>query len=138
MRISIDSLRGECSRLRAKKESIDNVLSHHTYTTEAVKRLFGAVERKQAGNFKPLGVLADFVEVDADYERASEEFLHGELEYVVVEKLGSSRRRHATIPRRLGRSRDIFGGKKPKLILKSQLRHRKPDPICHGFPIICV
>jgi chromosome segregation protein len=85
MRGAIDNLRGETSRLRAKKESLENVISHHTYTTDAVKRLFGAVERKQAGTFQPLGVLADFVDVDPSCERAAEEFLHNELEYVVVE-----------------------------------------------------
>ena len=31
-----------------------------------------------------MGVLADFVEVDPAYEKAAEEFLHDELEYVVV------------------------------------------------------
>jgi chromosome segregation protein len=85
MRSAIDTLRSETSRLRAKKESLENVISHHTYTTEAVKRLFSAVERKQAGNFQPLGVLADFVDVDPSCERAAEEFLHNELEYVVVQ-----------------------------------------------------
>jgi chromosome segregation protein len=85
MRSAIDALRAETSRLRAKKESLENVISHHTYTTDAVKRLFSAVERNQAGDFKPLGVLADFVDVDPSCERAAEEFLHTELEYVVVE-----------------------------------------------------
>jgi len=31
-----------------------------------------------------MGVLADFIEVDAAYEKATEEFLIEELEYVVV------------------------------------------------------
>ena len=31
-----------------------------------------------------MGVLADFLEVDAQYEKATEEFLHDELEFVVV------------------------------------------------------
>jgi chromosome segregation protein len=85
MRAALDGLRGDCSRLRARKESLENVISHHSYTTDAVKRLFNAAEQQQAGEFKPLGVLADFVEVDPAYERAAEEFLHNELEYVVVE-----------------------------------------------------
>ena len=83
-RSQLDQARGECSRLRAKKESLENVISHHAYTTDSVKRLFSAAEKGQASGFKPLGVLADFVEVDATYERAAEEFLRDELEYVVV------------------------------------------------------
>ena len=58
---------------------------HRTYTTDSVKRLFGALEKGKAADLKPLGVLADYVEVDAQYEKPTEEFLHEELEYVVVE-----------------------------------------------------
>src|SRR4029077_557465 len=36
-------------------------------------------------DLKPMGVLADYVEVDAQFEKPAEEFLHEELEYVVVE-----------------------------------------------------
>jgi chromosome segregation protein len=42
------------------------------------------VEKGQAADFTPIGVLADFVEVDPTFEKAAEEFLHEELEYVVV------------------------------------------------------
>jgi chromosome segregation protein len=83
LRGMIDGLRGESSRLRARKESLENVLAHHSYTTETVKRLLGAFERNGNG-LKAAGVLADFVEVDPQYERAAEEFLHHELEYVVM------------------------------------------------------
>ena len=79
----IDGLRGQASQLRARKESLENVLAHHSYTTETVKRLLGAFERNGNG-LKAAGVLADFVEVDPQFERAAEEFLHHELEYVVM------------------------------------------------------
>jgi len=80
------SLRDALSAERARKESLEGILSHRAYTTESVKRLFTEIERGQAGGFRPLGVLADFVEViQPEWERASEEFLHEELEYVVVQ-----------------------------------------------------
>jgi len=84
IRQAIDQLKGDCSRLRAKRESLENILSHHTYTTESTKKLLAALENGRAGQFRPAGVLADFVEVDPAWERAVEEFLHDELEYVVV------------------------------------------------------
>ncbi|MDP9171397.1 MAG: chromosome segregation protein SMC, partial [Acidobacteriota bacterium] len=84
LRQQLDQLRAECSRLRAKRESLDNVLSHHTYTTESTKKLLAAIESGRAGQFRPEGVVADFIEVDPAWERAAEEFLHDELEYVVV------------------------------------------------------
>ena len=84
LRRQIDQLRAECSRLRAKRESVENILLHHSYTTESTKKLLAALENGRAGQFRPEGVLADFIEVDSAWERAAEEFLHDELEYVVV------------------------------------------------------
>ena len=84
LRNSIDQNRRESSHLQARKESIENVLSHHSYTGESVKKLLAALEQGRAGEFKPHGLLADFVEVDSNLERATEEFLQDELEYVVV------------------------------------------------------
>ena len=85
LRTRLDALRDEVAHLEARKTSLEDVLSHRAYTTESVKRLFGSLQSGQTNGFRPLGVLADFVEVDPAYERAAEEFLHDELEYVVVE-----------------------------------------------------
>jgi len=81
----IDTLRTECSQVKARKESLEQVLAHRSYTTESVKRLFAALEKGTAQDLHPQGVLADFVEVDPQFEKPAEEFLHDELEYVVVE-----------------------------------------------------
>ena len=85
VRREIDGLKNEVSQIRARKESLEQVLAHRTYTTESVKRLFAALERGKAADLKPAGVMADYVEVDPQFEKAAEEFLHEELEYVVVE-----------------------------------------------------
>ena len=76
LRQQIDQLRAECSRLRAKRESLENILGHHTYANESIRKLLGTIEND--------GVLADFIEVSPAWEKASEEFLHEELEYIVV------------------------------------------------------
>ncbi len=83
-RRDVDQLRSEASQINARRDSLEQVISHRSYTTESVKRLFTAIESGQAQDLKPVGVLADFVEVDTAYEKATEEFLHEELEYVVV------------------------------------------------------
>jgi chromosome segregation protein len=83
-RQTLDRLGTEYSRIKARKDSLDEVIQHRSYTTEAVKRLFNAAERGAATDVQPVGVLADFLEVDAQYEKATEEFLHDELEFVVV------------------------------------------------------
>jgi chromosome segregation protein len=81
----MDGVRSELSQIRARKESLEQVLAHRTYTTESVKRLFASLEKGKASDLKPLGVLADYVEVDRQFEKPAEEFLHEELEYVVVQ-----------------------------------------------------
>ncbi len=81
-RQKLNALRDALSKQKARKESLEGILSHRAYTTESVKRLFD----RPTDGFRPLGVLADFVEVtNPEWERASEEFLHEELEYVVVQ-----------------------------------------------------
>lgn len=80
----VERLRTEHSRVKARKDSLEEVLQHRSYTTESVKRLFGSIEHGKTLNLQPIGVLADFLEVDPEIERAAEEFLHDELEYVVV------------------------------------------------------
>jgi len=85
LRAEIDTLKNEVSGIRARKESLEQVLAHRTYTTESVKRLFATLEKRTSEDLKLQGVLADYVEVDPNYEKPAEEFLHEELEYVVVE-----------------------------------------------------
>src|SRR5580700_2388580 len=88
----LDQLRTDASRLKARKDSLEEILSHRAYTAESVKRLFTAIERGEAEEFHAAGVLADFVEVEPVYEKATEEFLHEELEYVVVENWNDAER----------------------------------------------
>ncbi len=83
-RRAIDGLRSEVGKVKARRDSLEEILSHRAYTTDSVKRLFESVQKAPVPDFKPLGVLADFVEVDSAYEKAVEEFLHDELEYVVT------------------------------------------------------
>jgi chromosome segregation protein len=91
-RRDFEQLRSEASQLNARRDSLEQILSHRSYTTDSVKRLFTAIESGQAIDFKPVGVLADFVEVDTAYEKAAEEFLHEELEYVVVQDWNAAER----------------------------------------------
>lgn len=89
---AIDRLRVEFSRVRARRHSIEEVLQHRSYTTESVKRFFTDQESGAARTFTPLGVLADFLEAEPKLEKAIEEFLHDELEYVVVEDWAQAER----------------------------------------------
>ncbi len=83
-RQALDNQKSEFSRIKARKDSLEELIQHRSYTTENVKRLFTAAEKGRAHNLQPIGVLADFLEVDRQLEKAAEDFLHEELEYVVV------------------------------------------------------
>ncbi|HEV3333245.1 MAG TPA: chromosome segregation protein SMC [Bryobacteraceae bacterium] len=92
LRHEIDALKSEVSGIRARKESLEQVLAHRTYTTDSVKRLFASLEKGQADDLKLQGVLADYVDVDPRFEKPAEEFLREELEYVVVESWDQAER----------------------------------------------
>ena len=42
-RQNLDEMRALLSRQRARRESLEEILSHRAYTTESVKRLFTAI-----------------------------------------------------------------------------------------------
>ena len=48
LRTQIDALRDDCSHLKARKTSLEDILSHRAYSTESVKRLFGSPEGADA------------------------------------------------------------------------------------------
>lgn len=78
----LDLLRAEYATALGKKGSLEAVIAEHGYSTESVRRLFQS-QVMQSG-FAPVGVLADFLEVEPRFERVVEDFLRDELNYVVV------------------------------------------------------
>ena len=81
-KINLDVLRAEYATALGKKGSLEAVIAEHGYSTESVRRLFqsGVMQSGLA----PVGVLADFLEVEPKYERVVEDFLRDELNYIVV------------------------------------------------------
>jgi chromosome segregation protein len=79
---NLDVLRAEFATALGKKGSLEAVIAEHGYSTESVRRLFqsGVMQSGLA----PVGVLADFLEVEPHYERVVEDFLRDELNYIVV------------------------------------------------------
>jgi chromosome segregation protein len=78
----LDQLRSEFASAMGKRSSLEAVIAEHGYSTDSVRRLFrsGALQ----GGMAPAGVLADFLEVDQQYENVVEDFLRDELNYIVV------------------------------------------------------
>jgi chromosome segregation protein len=78
----LDGLRAVYATALGKKGSLEAIIAEHGYSTESVRRLFqsGALQ----GGHAPVGVLADFLEVEPQHERVVEDFLRDELNYIVV------------------------------------------------------
>ena len=86
-----DSLRDSLAGLRARHSTLNRILNDHSYTGEAVQKLFAANERNGGQDFRAVGVLADYAEVQEQHEAAIEQYLREELEYVVVETYDHAR-----------------------------------------------
>jgi chromosome segregation protein len=76
-----DQLRREQATLKGRLGSLVELIQEHSYSTETVREIFKA---NVSGGVSPLGTLADFLEVDGQYEGVVDEFLRDELNYVVV------------------------------------------------------
>src|SRR5262249_43803494 len=62
-------------------QTIGELAVQRAYSTASVQQFFNAVRDK---DWAPLGILADFVEVDPEYEALVEDFLRWKLQYVVL------------------------------------------------------
>jgi chromosome segregation protein len=86
-----ESLRDSLAGVRARHSTLTQILNDHSYTGEAVQKLFAANERHGGGDFRAVGVLADYAEVQEQHEAAFEQYMRDELEYVVVETYDHAR-----------------------------------------------
>ncbi len=91
----LERTRQELSAERARHASIEQILRERAYTADAVQKLFNASGSAQSdpsrASFRAVGLLADYAEVQEEYEAAIEQFLREELEYVVVESFDQAR-----------------------------------------------
>ncbi len=90
-RRDLESLRREFSGMQARKQTLEESLARHAYSTDSVRKLLNGEFPSNGHHFRPLGVLADFLEVSPGYEEIVEEFLKPELDCVVVEQHAEAR-----------------------------------------------
>jgi chromosome segregation protein len=80
-----DELRAEMATLMGRRSSLESLIREHSYSTDTVRNLFRAnAQRQQSSGIAPVGTLADFLEVEGQYESVVDEFLRDELNYIVV------------------------------------------------------
>jgi chromosome segregation protein len=78
----LDLMRSESAKLQGKRASLEAVIREHGFSTESVRRLLRSGQL--TGASAPVGVLADFIEVEDKYEGVVDEFLRDELNFLVV------------------------------------------------------
>jgi chromosome segregation protein len=120
-----DALREEIVGVRARHATLTQILNDRSYTADAVQKLFAANERGAGHDFRAVGVLADYAEVEEKYEAAVEQYLRDELEYVVVETYDHARAGVSLL-------RDEVGGRATFFVDSLQtLRLTEYEPIVH-------
>ena len=98
----------ELSAERARYASIEQILRERAYTADAVQKLFSANGEGESRGFRAVGLLADYAEVQEEYETAIEQFLREELEYVVVESFDHARAGVALLREHVGGRATFF------------------------------
>jgi chromosome segregation protein len=83
-----DQLRAEHATLSGRRSSLESLIRDHSYSTDTVKKLLR--QNSLGGALAPAGTLADFLEVNGQYENVVDEFLRDELNYVVVKSWESA------------------------------------------------
>ncbi len=82
-----DGLRAELATLMGRRGSLEALIREHSYSTDTVRNIFRANAKREqqlTGRMAPVGTLADFLEVEGQYESVVDEFLRDELNYIVV------------------------------------------------------
>ncbi len=105
--LQCDAVRDSLASVRARRYAVEQVLSDRSYSTETVQKLFanGSSHAEEGSqNFRAVGLLADYAEVEPQHETAVEQFLRDEFEYVVVETFDHARAGIALL-------REEFGGR---------------------------
>ena len=78
----LEGIRESLSAERARRASIEQILSDRAYTADAVQKLFAVKLSEEADSsgsgFRAAGLLADYAEVQERYEGAIEQFLREE------------------------------------------------------------
>src|SRR5713226_9700813 len=103
-----DAARDALAGARARRASLEQILNDRSYTADAVQKLFASNGEAAGRGFRAVGVLADYAEVEEQYESAVEQFLRDELEYVVVETFDHARAGIALLREEVGGRATFF------------------------------
>jgi chromosome segregation protein len=111
--------------IRHRLQTIGELAVQRAYSTESVQQFFNAI---RGSDWAPLGILADFVEVEHDYEALVEDFLRWKLQYVVV-------RDRQEADRAIDVVKTVSKGRLDCLVLNGGTTPSSPTPIDGARPL---
>jgi len=114
--------------LRHRLQTIGELAVQRAYSTECVQRFFN---HTRSLDWSPLGILADFAEVEPEYESLVEDFLRRELQYVVVEDRAEAERALAVV-------KDVSKGRLDCLVRNGSTGPEPPIAIEGATPLSSV
>src|SRR6266566_2369040 len=114
--------------LRHRLQTIGELAVQRAYSTECVQRFFN---HTRSLDWSPLGILADFTEVEPEYESLVEDFLRRELQYVVVEDRAEAERALAVV-------KDVSKGRLDCLVRNGSTGPEPPIAIEGATPLSSV
>jgi chromosome segregation protein len=115
--------------LRNRLNTMGELAVRRAYSTEAAQRFFEHVRKL---DWSGIGILADFVDVEPEYEAIVEDFLRFELQYVVVEDLRQARESLSVV-------REVTKGRLECFVLDGNGSEPEPPATIDGaVPLISV
>lgn len=105
--------------IRNRLQTIGELAVSRAYSTESVQQFFNHV---RSTDWAPMGMLADFIEVDPSYEATVEGFLRAELQYVVVQNREDAERALRIV-------RDVTKGRLECLVLNGSTADSMAAPM---------
>jgi chromosome segregation protein len=122
---SVGEWKNRRDAIQNRLQTIGELAVRRAYSTESVQQFFNYV---RGGAWEPLGILADFVEVDPKYESIVEDLMRPELQYVVVK----DREQAASA---LSVVKDVTKGRLECLVLNGGMSIHPPEPIRGATPL---
>jgi chromosome segregation protein len=120
--------KGHEEAIRNRLQTIGELAVQRAYSTESVQQFFNAVRGQ---DWSPLGILADFIEVDPEYESLVEDFLRWKLQYVVVEDRDQAQRALHLV-------KNVSKGRLDCLVLNGNMAPTAVAPIEGALPVASV
>lgn len=118
--------------IRQRLQTIGELALHRAYSSESVQQFFNYVRSQdRPPDRPPLGILADFVEVEPEYESIVEDLLKFELQYVVVHD-----RQHAE--QSLAIVKEVTKGRLNCLLTDAADAAASPEPVEGAIPLTSV